>query len=596
MKKLLGVIIMTVSLSLVWALSVEAANGTGWPMFHGGPARTGFSDSAIPSSPSLLWEITTSQLKEFGVDEFEVQAPIIDQGKVFFSSGQVFAADLDSGKILWNYKGDKEDFYAGPGAAGDGRVFVKAANSNNLQTMSEGFIYALGENTGQLLWKYQIQKPASHSDPLLAEGKVFIGDDSGSVYALEAATGKLIWQKQLEAYQIHSSPAYDDGVIYVGTETEDTGGGRTDRGSYLYALDAGDGRVLWQFESDWRSNEMPNLIHGTPAVANGAVYFGSENGWFYALNGGDGSVIWKKIITKGTKTSAQQARSPGLVGVSTAPALGYGKVFVGTWEGKFLALDQKDGTVVWEYPFGTEGTNSSAVVADNKVCLGSHYLDFYCFNQENGKVLWQENLGGPSAALAEGILIVPNALAGESPGSILLAFTTAAKPGTAFDPRYLLAVLAAVLMLGLGVVVYKALKSRKITPKRLLICGGIFLILIAGGYIIYSMYQGERKDKWTETQDKLRQEGKLDPATGSLIEEGSPKHVKYQGKRYLLDGGFCPRSNLERLAIRVERFNGAAAADGEEGNTMYALGGKDNPNYISSSKTPASTGDCWKLE
>lgn len=478
-----------------------ASDGSAWPMFHGDQARTGFSDSATPSSPNLLWEITTSQLKEYGVDEFEIQAPIIDQGKVFFSSRQVFAADLYSGKILWNYKGDQEDFYAGPGAAGDGRVFVKVANSNNLQTMSEGFIYALDESTGQLLWKYQTRKPASHSNPLLAEGKVFIGDDSGSVYALEAATGKLVWQQQLEAYQIHSSPAYDDGVIYVGTETEDIGGGRTDRGSYLYALDANDGRVLWQFESDWRSNEMPNLIHGTPAVANGVVYFGSENGWFFALNKDNGQVIWKKIITKGTKTPARQARSPGLVGVSAAPALGYGKIFVGTWEGKFLALDQKDGTVLWEYPYGTEGTNSSAVLADGKVCLGSHYEYFYCLGEEDGKVLWKEKLGGPSAALAEGILIVPNALAGESPGSILLAFSTAAAASPAFDTRHLLAVLALVGILILGVVIYKALRSKKITLKQLLICGGILLVLIAGGYIIYSNYQGVQKDKWTETQE-----------------------------------------------------------------------------------------------
>src|SRR3989338_6777117 len=458
-------------LSVVWPFSVKAASTLQWPAFHGNPARTGFSNSKISSSASKLWEITTSQLKGYGVNNFEIHSPIIDQNKVFFSSVQVFAADLSSGKILWNYKGDRPDFFADTAAAGDGKIFVRVTNSSQLKNMSSGFIYALDEATGNLLWKYQTKKQITHSNPVFIEGKVFVGDESGSIYAIDAKDGKLAWQQQLEAYQIHSSPAYEGGVIYVGTETQDEGAGRFDRGSYMYALSAKDGKVIWRFESDWRSNEMPNLIHGTPAVLNGVVYFGSENGWFYALNKDSGKVIWKKIITTKKDTSARQAAGPGLVGVSTAPALGYGKIFVGTWEGKFLVLSQKDGSTIWEYNYGDEGTDSSAVVADGKVCLGSHYLDFYCFNQENGKVLWKEKLGGPSAALANGILVIPNALAAaESPGSILVAFSGKGIQDTAsitsilsLDNRNLQIVLGLIATLFIGAVSYKLLKSRRIT-------------------------------------------------------------------------------------------------------------------------------------
>ena len=601
MKKLSIIAVVIAFLSLIWTFSIHASDTQGWPTFHGDPARTGFSDSKIPSSPNALWEITTGQLKDYGVTDFEISSPIIDQGKVFFSSGQTFAADLYSGKILWNYKGDSPNFYAGVASAGDGKIFVRVTNSNQLKNMSLGFIYALDEKTGKFLWKYQTKKQLTHSNPLFVEGKVFVGDESGSVYAIDAKGGKLVWQQQLEAYQIHSSPAYDKGVIYVGTETADDSGGRSDRGSYLYALDVKDGKVRWRFESDWRSNTMPNLIHGTPAILNGVVYFGSENGWFYALNKDNGQVIWKKLITKRMKTSARQAAGPGLVGVSTAPALGYGKIFVGTWEGNFLALSQKDGTIVWEYPYGTEGTDSSAVIADKKVCLGSHYEYFYCFNEADGKVLWKEKLGGPSAALSDGILVVPNTLAAaESPGSILVAFSDqsisavsiAGQPRFVLDSRYILAVLALVGILILGVVIYLTLKSKKITPKQLLIYGGIPVILIVGGYIIYSNYQNARK---TEQQDILVKEGKIDRSTGSFIEnDGSPKHVEYRNRRYFLDGPDCARSGLDRFAIQVKRVNGAVAADGSDGNTMYAIGSKDSPEYIDSAKTNNIKKDCWK--
>ncbi|MBI3103516.1 PQQ-binding-like beta-propeller repeat protein [Candidatus Daviesbacteria bacterium] len=600
-NKFSPLVIIVALLGIVWPSTIKA-NLSQWPAFHGDSARTGFSDSKIPSSPNVLWEITTGQLKEYGVDNFEIHSPIIDQNKVFFSSVQVFAADLSSGKILWNYKGDRPDFFADTVAAGDGKIFVRVTNSSLLKNMFSGFIYAFDEETGKLLWKYQTKKQISHSNPLFAEGKVFVGDESGTVYAIEANSGKLVWQKQLEALWIHSSPAYEQGVIYVGTETSDIGDGKTGRGSFLYALGAKDGRVLWRFESDWRGYDMANFIHGTPAVLDDAVYFGSENGYFYALNKDSGQLIWKKIITKGTRTFAREAEGSGLVGVSTAPALGYGKIFVGTWEGNFLALSQKDGATVWEYPYGTEGTDSSAVVADKKVCLGSHYEYFYCFNEGNGKVLWKEKLGGPSAALSGGILVVPNALAGESPGSILVAFSDRGIPGASnpivsifsFDNPNFQKAVAAILGLVLVVIFYKLLQSRKITVKQLLIYGGIPLVLVVAGYVIYSNYMGSKK---TEQQDALIKEGKIDPATGSFIaNDGSPKHIEYQGRKYFLDGGFCSRSGLERFSIQVKRVNGAAGAEGGDGNTMYAIGSKNNPEYIGSSKASDTKKDCWKGE
>ena len=117
-------------------------------------------------------------------------------------------------------------------------------------------------------------------------------------------------------------------------------------------------------------------------------------------------------------------------------------------------------------------------------------------------------------------------------------------------------------------------------------------MLIAGGYIIYSNYLGARK---TEQQDTLIKEGKIDKSTGSFIEnDGSPKHVEYQGIKYFLDGGFCAKSNLDRFPVQVKRVNGAVGADGGDGNMMYAIGAKDNPEYIDNSRVSDAKKDCWK--
>ena len=245
-------------------------------------------------------------------------------------------------------------------------------------------------------------------------------------------------------------------------------------------------------------------------------------------------------------------------------------------------------------------TDSSAVVADGKVCLGSHYLDFYCFNQENGKVIWKEKLGGPSAALANNILVVPNALAGESPGSILVAFSgkgiQAAVPTglrLSLDNRNLQIVLGLILALFIGAVSYKLLKFRQITVKQLLIFGAVPLVLLIAVLFVYRQYTSLQ---WSGSQTQLINEGKIDPATGSFIEnDGSPKHVQYQGKRYFLDGGGCTGSQ-SRYSVQVKRVNGAVSADGSDGNTMYAIGSKDNPEYIASAKDNNMKKDCWRRE
>ncbi len=76
MKKLSIIAIAAACLSLIWAFSVQASSNTGWPTFHGDSARTGFSDSKITSSPNVLWEITTAQLKDYGVTDFEIFSPL----------------------------------------------------------------------------------------------------------------------------------------------------------------------------------------------------------------------------------------------------------------------------------------------------------------------------------------------------------------------------------------------------------------------------------------------------------------------------------------------------------------------------------------
>ena len=123
--------------------------------------------------------------------------------------------------------------------------------------------------------------------------------------------------------------------------------------------------------------------------------------------------------------------------------------------------------------------------------------------------------------------------------------------------------------------------------KQLLVYGGIPLVLILVGYTFISNFQITKKGNGNQTGGKV------------IVAENSPKRIEYQGVKYLLDGDYCRKSTESRIAIIIKRSEGADPGEGSDGNTMYAIGDKDNPGYIDSEKDPkvaSKTRNCWMKE
>lgn len=397
----------------------------GWQMFQGNPARTGFSASSLPSNPKTLWQVTVGSLRELGIDGFETKRPVIDNNKVFFATSEVLGLNLENGKILWHYKDNTIPFYPGALAASDNKVFFAVNNTDLIDTMSVGHIYALKAETGEFLWKRQTQGSISHSKPLIAQNKIFIGDDAGYLSAISVNDGSLIWEKKVvNDGVIHASPAFADGKVFITTEGDARYYENPQNPSSVIALNPETGEIFWTFAISYVENRV-NLIHSTAAVSDGTLYVGSENGWFYALSANDGSLIWKKEIANGA----------GLTGSSAPAGIGYGKVFIGTWQGKFFALSAENGETIWESSFGY-ANNAAPIIASSKVCVSGSNNSFYCLNEANGKLIWQKNLSATAAALSNDILIVP-ASTGDNfnnQTSVLTAFTEEAVSSPALEP------------------------------------------------------------------------------------------------------------------------------------------------------------------
>src|SRR6266700_2289630 len=85
-------------------------------------------------------------------------------------------------------------------------------------------------------------------------------------------------------------------------------------------------------------------LQSTPLVADGVLYYTGSYSRTFALNGATGEVIWSYFPELDEALVARQTHSPYNRGV----ALGEGKVYVGTMDGRLIALDMNTGKVAWD--------------------------------------------------------------------------------------------------------------------------------------------------------------------------------------------------------------------------------------------------------
>src|SRR5215472_5823347 len=85
-------------------------------------------------------------------------------------------------------------------------------------------------------------------------------------------------------------------------------------------------------------------LQSMPLVVDGVLYYTGSYSRTFALDGATGKVIWSYIPELDEALVARQTHSP----YNRGAAIGEGKVFVGTMDGRLFGLDAKTGKVLWE--------------------------------------------------------------------------------------------------------------------------------------------------------------------------------------------------------------------------------------------------------
>ena len=166
-------------------------------------------------------------------------------------------------------------------------------------------------NAVEQKWIYSPIQPAEPTAPVSVGDRLFVGYANGVVQSLDAATGVVVWTAYTGG-SIAYPPAIAAGKVYVGSAD-----------GWIDVFDAVGGNLAWRFQAAPETRMMP--VYGTMSstwpvtsgvlveagVAYAAAGIANHDGTYvYALNADDGSLIWQN------NTSGRLMGDEYLAGVS----------------------------------------------------------------------------------------------------------------------------------------------------------------------------------------------------------------------------------------------------------------------------------------
>jgi outer membrane protein assembly factor BamB len=284
----------------------------------------------------------------------------------FSQRGGLYCLDRQTGKERWVFDGGGEmkPVFSSPCIA-DGRLYV----GEGFHQDSACRLFCLNAKDGTKLWDFPT---ASHteSSPCVEGGRVFFGAGDDGIYCIDAVTGKERWHfrglhvdsspavvgervyassgygrpeifcldaksgevrwRNVVNVPAFASPVVDGGHVFFGLGTGDLLTSTDSPAGALLCVDAKDGSMVWRFD-------VPDAVHGKPAVDSHRVFFGSRDGNLYCLDRHVGQLQWKRAL--GSPSVTAPALAPFPQGPSAVYAIGTG--------GAVCCLDPANGQQNW---------------------------------------------------------------------------------------------------------------------------------------------------------------------------------------------------------------------------------------------------------
>src|SRR5438105_532539 len=136
-------------------------------------------------------------------------------------------------------------------------------------------------------------------------------------------------------------------------------------------------------------------LQSFPLVADGILYYTGSHNQIFALDGATGNLIWAYKQKLNEDLVAKQTHSPYNRGI----AIGFGNIYMGTLDGKLVAVDMKTGKQAWETKLVeseklTVGFTGAPHHASGMVIIGSQGGEWpyrgpiFGVDAKSGKLAW----------------------------------------------------------------------------------------------------------------------------------------------------------------------------------------------------------------
>ena len=251
-----------------------------------------------------------------------------------------------------------------------------------VQLADDGWLVARSKTTGRRRWRRKLGHLAA-STPAVAGNTLYvtileIARDArvGRIAAVRLRDGRTRWSRRLSA-RSESSPIVDGGHVYFGAEN-----------GTLYALRARTGDVVWRYRAR-------GAIKGSPTLSGGVLYVGDYGGYVQAVRAANGRRIWSEPAARRSLRSGR---------FYATAAVAFGRVYIGSTDGRQYSLSARSGRVAWAKQTGGFVYSSAAVDdvpgAGPTVFFGSYDGTFYALDARSGDVRWRYDSGGKISGAA----------------------------------------------------------------------------------------------------------------------------------------------------------------------------------------------------
>src|SRR4029079_13330419 len=287
-----------------------------------------------------LWE--RSLVEDFGAVTTHggrAMSPVIDGDNIIVSTlisawgtlarggNRYFAFDKKTGQVVWVASPQTRHWdtnYSTPinTTVGGARLAIAGG--------TDGFFHALKAATGEPVWRLDVSKRAINNSVVMVGTDViathseenFDTSEMGLVTRFDGTLKGEIKKEQTKWF-VHGpqigfpTPVVDEaaGVMYA-----------VDNGAILMAFDLADGKELW-------THKLGTLQKGSPVLADGKLYVGTENGRFYILKPSKTGVeVLSDVTLPPTTQEGTGDAQPGPEAIIASPAVANGRVYVASMD------------------------------------------------------------------------------------------------------------------------------------------------------------------------------------------------------------------------------------------------------------------------